>query len=117
MEKKILAQTLFVDGREFVIPGGMTDKEVTTLCAMLLRFRRVDEFFPSDYNQRFSYQDLDYVPVRLGLRELYVTEAEARAARDARNVEIEATKAAEAEASARAIRDSRERADDLHFSQ
>lgn len=106
---KIPAQTLFIDGREFVIPGGMTDKEVTTLCAMLLRFRRVDEFFPSDYNQRFSYQELDYVPVRLGYRELYPTEALAREARDARNAEIEAAKAAES--------DARARAEDLHFSQ
>jgi len=37
---KITANTLFIGGIEYVIPAGMTDKEVTALCAMLLRFRR-----------------------------------------------------------------------------
>ena len=87
---KMSAETLFINGAEYVIPGGMTDKEVTTLCAMLMRFRRIDEVYSSDYADRFAYQPLNYISVQLSHRDIYVSEAIARQARDARNEEIEA---------------------------
>lgn len=89
---KITAQTLYINGAEYVVPNGITEKEFTALCALLLRFRRVDEIYCSDYEKRFSYQPLEYVSVRLSQREIYATEDGARAARDARNAEIAAAK-------------------------
>lgn len=90
---KILAQTLFINGLEYVVPGGITEKEFTALCALLLRLRRVEEVYSSDYADRFQYQDLDYVSVRLSSRNLYPSEDLARQARDARNEEIKAAEA------------------------
>jgi hypothetical protein len=87
---KILANTLSINGINYVIPGGMSDKDVTTLCAMLLRFRRVDEVYSCDYKEQFLYQEQEYISVRLGTRNLYVTEETARAARDAHNAALPA---------------------------
>jgi hypothetical protein len=91
---KMSANTLFIHAVEYVIPGGMSDKDVNTLCAMLMRFRRVDEVYSSDYKTRFPYQELEYISVRLGTRELYVTEETARAARDVHNAAYELAKSA-----------------------
>jgi len=87
---KMLANTLFINGVEYVIPGGMSDKDVTTLAAMLLRFRRVDEVYSSDYKTRFPYQEMEYVSVRLSERQLYVSEGVARQERDAHNATLPA---------------------------
>jgi len=86
---KTQANTLFIGGLEYVIPAGFTDKEVNALCAMLLRFRRVDEVYSSDYKVRFAYQEQEYTAVRLNTRDLYTTEETARAARDAHNAALE----------------------------
>lgn len=86
---KITTNTLFIGGTEYVIPAGMTDKEVTALCAMLLRFRRADEVYSSDYKTRFAYHEQEYTAIRLNTRNLYVTEEAARAARDAHNAALE----------------------------
>ena len=91
---KMSANTLFIHAVEYVIPGGMSDKDVNTLCAMLMRFRRVDEVYSSDYKTRFPYQEQEYISVRLGTRELYVTEETARAARDVHNAALEVASAA-----------------------
>ena len=93
---KMTTETLYINGLEYVIPPGMTDKEVTTLCALLMRFRRMEEVYSSDYADRFSYTPLNYISVQLSHREVYSSEALAREARDARNQEIEAAKAVEA---------------------
>ena len=87
---KTQANTLFIGGIEYVIPAGMSDKDVTALCAMLLRFRRVDECYSSDYKARFPYQEHEYTAVRLGTKALYSTEEEAYAARDAHNATLPA---------------------------
>lgn len=100
---KTQANTLFIGGLEYVIPVGFTDKEVNSLCAMLLRFRRVDEVYSSDYKTRFAYQEQEYTAVRLNTRDLYTTEETARAARDAHNAALGT--------------DDRARADDLTYSQ
>ena len=89
---KMSAETLFINGTEYVIPGGMTDKEVTALCGLLLRFRRVEKVYSSDYADTFAYQQLDYISVQLSHRDIYVSEDEARSAREARNAEIAAAK-------------------------
>lgn len=102
---KTQANTLFIGGLEYVIPAGFTDKEVNSLCAMLLRFRRVDEVYSSDYKVRFAYQEQEYTAVRLNTRDLYTTEEAARAARDAHNASLELGT------------DARARADDLTYSQ
>ena len=86
---KTQANTLFIGGLEYVIPAGFTDKEVNSLCAMLLRFRRVDEVYSSDYKVRFAYQEQEYTAVRLNTRDLYTTEEAARAARDVHNAALE----------------------------
>jgi hypothetical protein len=86
---KMPANTLFIHAVEYVIPGGMSDKDVNTLCAMLMRFRRVDEVYSSDYKTRFPYQELEYISVRLGTRSLYVSEGVARQERDAHNAALE----------------------------
>jgi uncharacterized protein YecE (DUF72 family) len=91
---KMLANTLSINGINYVIPAGLTDKEVNALCAMLLRFRRVDEVYSCDYKEQFLYQEQEYISVRLGTRNLYVTEETARAARDVHNAALEVAKAA-----------------------
>ncbi len=91
---KTTVQTLFIDSTEYVVPGGMTDKEFTALCALLLRFRRVGQVYSSDYDHSFPFQDKEYVSVRLATHEIYGTQSAAKEARDAKNVEIEAAKAA-----------------------
>ena len=94
---KTTVQTLFIDSTEYVIPsGGMTDKEFTLLCALLMRFRRVCQVYSADYDHSFPFQDKEYVSVRLSTHEIYDTQSAAKTARDAKNAEIEAAKAAEA---------------------
>lgn len=82
---KMPAQTLSINGIEYIVPGHMSDKEVSALCAMLVHFRRVDEVYSADYKERFRFQESEYVMVRLALRDLYVSEGVARTARDAHN--------------------------------
>jgi len=54
----------------------------------------VDEVYSSDYKTRFPYQELEYISVRLGTRDLYTTEETARAARDVHNAALEVASAA-----------------------
>jgi len=89
---KMIANTLSINGTDYVIPGGMTDKEVNSLCAMLMRFRRLDEVYSSNYKDQFVYQEEQYISIRLGTRNVYITEEAAREAREARNAELEAAK-------------------------
>ena len=90
---KTQTNTMFIGGLEYVIPAGLPDKEVNALCAMLLRFRRVDEFYSSDYKIRFAYQEREFTAVRLNTRDLYATEEAARAERDAHNAALEVANA------------------------
>ena len=87
-----------INGTNYAIPVGMTDKEVSAICSLLLHFRRIDEIYPSDYKGAFHFVDDENITVRLGSREIYSTEESARAARDARNAEIEASSEARARA-------------------
>jgi len=105
---KITVNFVSINGAHYVMPVGMTDKEVASLCAMLLMLRPLDSVYSSDYKSDFHYQMLDNATIRLGSRSIYVTEEAARAARDARNVEIEAAKDTRVSAG-----DARSRADDL----
>jgi len=105
---KITVNFVSINGAHYVMPVGMTDKEVASLCAMLLMLRPLDSVYSSDYKSDFNYQMLDNATIRLGSRSIYVTEEAARAARDARNVEIEAAKDTRVSAG-----DARSRADDL----
>jgi hypothetical protein len=104
---KMLANFVSINGLMYVLPGHLTDKDVSALCAMLLLLRPLDSVYSSDYKSEFHYQMLDYVPVRLGSRSIYVSEEAARSARDARNAEIEAAKTGT---------DDRARAEDLYYS-
>lgn len=105
---KIRISVVQINSTEYVLPQGATDKEIAALCSMLLSMRRIDSVYSSDYNTEYRYQEGETLTIRLGSREIYQTEESARAAREARNAEIEAAKAAEG--------DARARADDLHFS-
>jgi hypothetical protein len=79
-----------INGTPYAIPVGMTDKEVSAVCSLLLHFRRIDEVYPSDYKGAFKFVELENVTIRLGGCDIYSTEESARAARDARNAELAA---------------------------
>jgi predicted subunit of tRNA(5-methylaminomethyl-2-thiouridylate) methyltransferase len=89
---KLRMNIVQINGTEYVLPQGATDKEVATLCSMLLSMRRIDSIYSSDYNTEFRYQEGETLTIRLGSREIYVLEDSARAAREARNAEIAAAK-------------------------
>ena len=101
---KITANFVSINGTQYVLPAGMSDKEVASLCAMLLMLRPLDSVYSSDYKSDFHYQLLDNATIRLGTRSIYVTEVAARSARDARNAALELGT------------DDRARADDLTYS-
>jgi len=104
---KMLANFVSINGLQYVLPGHWTEKEMSALSAMLLLLRPLDSVYASDYKSEFHYQLLDRVAVRLGSRDIYVSEGVARDARDARNAELEAAKTGT---------DDRARADDLYYS-
>jgi len=83
-----------INGTEYVLPQGATDKEIAALCSMLLSMRRIDSVYSSDYKTEYRYQEGETLTIRLGSREIYVLEDQARAVRDARNEEIKAAEAA-----------------------
>jgi hypothetical protein len=105
-----------LDGKQFILPESLTDKEVATLGALVLQLRVSHNVYSSDYETTYTFVSADNVSVSLGTCAPYPSEADARAARDARNAEIEAAKVAKAAAEA-AEADARARAEDLHFSQ
>lgn len=88
-----------VDGKQFILPDSLTDKEIATLGAILLQLRTAQTIYCKNYEDKFTYINEENVIVSLGTCEPFMTEAEGRAARDARNAEIDAAKAA-AEAAA-----------------
>lgn len=87
---KIRMSVVQINGTEYVLPQGATDKEIAALCSMLLSMRRIDSVYSADYNTEYRYQEGETLTIRLGSREIYVLEDQARAARDARNEEIKA---------------------------
>lgn len=87
---KIRMSIVQINGTEYVLPQGATDKEIAALCSMLLSMRRIDSVFSSDYKTEYRYQEAETLTIRLGSREIYVLEDSARAAREARNEEIKA---------------------------
>ena len=87
---KIRMNIVQINSAEYVLPQGATDKEIATLCSMLLSMRRTDIIYSSDYNTEYRYQEAETLTIRLGSRELYILEDQARAVRDARNEEIKA---------------------------
>ena len=95
---KILSNYVSINGTRYVLPGNMSDKEVSSLCGMLLFLRPLDSVYSSDYKNEFHFQQLEHPAIRLGSCNIYVTEEAARAARDARNAEIEASSEARARA-------------------
>jgi hypothetical protein len=95
---KILANFVSINGTRYVLPGNMSDKEVSSLCGMLLFLRPLDSVYSSDYQTEFHFQQLEHPAIRLGSCNIYTTEEAARAARDARNEEIIKAEAAKAEA-------------------
>jgi hypothetical protein len=95
---KILANFVSINGTRYVLPGNMSDKEVSSLCGMLLFLRPLDSVYSSDYKTEFHFQQLEHPAIRLGSCNIYTTEEAARAAREARNSEIEASSEARARA-------------------
>lgn len=91
---KLRLNTVQINGIEYILPEGATDKEVAALCSALLSMRRIDSVYSSDYKTEFKFREEEFLTVRLGTREVYPVEEWARKARDARNAEIEAAKAA-----------------------
>lgn len=91
---KIRMNIIQINGAEYVLPQGATDKDVAALASMLLSMRRIDSVYSSDYKTEYRYQEAETLTIRLGSREIHQTEEAARAARDARNAEIEAALAA-----------------------
>ena len=89
---KLRLNLVIINGTEYVLPEGATDKEIAALCSMLLSMRRVHIFYSSDYNTEFRYKDEETLTVRLGSREVYPHEQYAKKDRDARNAEIAAAK-------------------------
>jgi hypothetical protein len=89
---KLRTNFISINGTNYAIPVGMTDKEVSAVCSLLLHFRRIDEIYPSDYKGSFKYVEDENVLIRLGSCDTYSTEESARAARDARNAELAAAK-------------------------
>jgi hypothetical protein len=89
---KLRTNFISINGTNYAIPVGMTDKEVSAVCSLLLHFRRIEEIYPSDYKGSFKYVDDENVMIRLGGCDTYSTEESARAARDARNAELAAAK-------------------------
>ena len=87
---KLRMSIIQINGTEYVLPQGATDKEIAALCSMLLSMRRIDSVFSSDYKTEYRYQEAETLTIRLGSREIYVLEDSARAAREARNEEIKA---------------------------
>lgn len=83
-----------VDGKQFILPDSLTDKEVATLGAILLQLQTANTLYCKSYENTFTYINKQNVEVSLGTCEPFSTEAEARAAREARNAEIDAAKAA-----------------------
>lgn len=99
---KLRISMVQINGAEYVLPQSATDKEVATLCSMLLSMRRIDSVYSSDYKTEFRYQENENLTIRLGSREIYQTEEAARAAREERNAEIKAETEAAAAAAATA---------------
>jgi hypothetical protein len=91
---KLRMSIVQINGTEYVLPQGATDKEIAALCSMLLSMRRIDSVYSSDYKTEYRYQEGETLTIRLGSREIYVLEDQARAVRDARNEEIKAAEAA-----------------------
>ena len=87
---KIRMSIVQINGTEYVLPQGATDKEIAALCSMLLSMRRIDSVYSSDYKTEYRYQEAETLTIRLGSREIYILEDSARAAREARNEEIKA---------------------------
>lgn len=87
---KIRINVIQINGAEYVLPQGATDKDVAALASMLLSMRRIDSVYSSDYKTEFRFEEAETLTIRLGSRETYQTEGAARVARDARNAEIEA---------------------------
>jgi argonaute-like protein implicated in RNA metabolism and viral defense len=99
---KLRINMVQINGAEYVLPQSATDKEIATLCSMLLSMRRIDNVYSSDYKTEFRYQESENLTIRLGSREIYQTEEAARAAREERNAEIKAETDAAAAAAATA---------------
>lgn len=87
---KIRMNVVHINGTEYVLPQGATDKEIAALCSMLLSMRRIDSVYSSDYKTEYRYQEAENLTIRLGSRDIYILEDTARAVRDARNEEIKA---------------------------
>lgn len=87
---KLRMSIVQINGTEYVLPQGATDKEIAALCSMLLSMRRIDSVYSSDYKTEYRYQEAETLTIRLGSREIYILEDQARAVRDARNEEIKA---------------------------
>ena len=98
-----------IDGDEFAIHESMTEKDIATLAALLLQLRAIRCLYTKDYDAKVYYVTDDGIGVSRCVMDVYAGESAAKTARDAKNVEIDAAKAAES--------DARARADDLHFSQ
>jgi|GEM_PF-7107135 hypothetical protein len=81
-----------INGMSYSVPANMSDKELSTVCAMLLNFRPMSDVYSTDYKKTFHYVDEANVSVRLGSREVYSTEETAKAARDAYNQQLEQEK-------------------------
>ena len=85
---KIRMSVVQINGVEYVLPQGATDKDIAALCSMLLSMRRIDSVYSSDYKTEYRYQEAENLTIRLGSRDIYILEDTARAVRDARNEEI-----------------------------
>ena len=70
----------------FLVPTGLTERELVTFLGTLATLQRVNTEFSRDYDKHFSYV-VDSATIKTISRTVYDTQEEAKQARDAYNAE------------------------------
>lgn len=86
-------ETISINGTVYAVPAGISQAELVKLSGTLLLFQRIDYHCDSEYRKSFHYLEADRAAVRFGTLTVHATSDEAKAARDAHNLTLEAEKA------------------------
>jgi hypothetical protein len=72
----------------FLVPAGLSERELVTFLGTLAVLQRVHSEFSSDYDRHFSYV-VDSATIKTINRVVYDTQEEAKAARDEYNAAVD----------------------------